>query len=83
MNADKIYESVRDRYTAVASGTDPGYSHSVAKSFGYTEEELASIPKDANLGLSCGNPTAITSLREVQQKASPPARLCIILMLRT
>ena len=66
MNAEKIYESVRDRYTAAARAVDTGYSHSVAKSFGYTEEELASIPKDSNLGLSCGNPTAIASLREVQ-----------------
>ncbi|KAI0406724.1 arsenite methyltransferase [Xylaria palmicola] len=64
MNVEKIYESVRHRYTAAARGADPDYSHSVAKSFGYTEEELASIPKDANLGLSCGNPTAIASLRE-------------------
>ncbi|KXJ84768.1 ubiE/COQ5 methyltransferase [Microdochium bolleyi] len=64
MNADKIYGSVQDRYTAAARGVDQGYSHSVAKSFGYTEEELANIPKAANLGLSCGNPTAIASLRE-------------------
>ncbi|KAK2038783.1 arsenite methyltransferase [Colletotrichum somersetense] len=64
MNADKIYESVHDRYTAAARGVDQGYGRSVAKSFGYTEEELANIPKDANLGLSCGNPTAIASLQE-------------------
>ena len=71
MNADKIYESVLDRYTAAARGADPSYSHSVAKSFGYTEEELASVPQDANLGLSCGNPTAIASLREVQDRFHP------------
>jgi arsenite methyltransferase len=65
MDANKIYEAVQDRYTTAARGADPDYSQSVAKSFGYTEEELASIPKDANLGLSCGNPTAIASLREV------------------
>jgi len=67
MNAEKIYESVRDRYTAAAHDTNPDYGHSVAKAFGYTEEELASIPKDANLGLSCGNPTAMASLREVNR----------------
>ena len=32
--------------------------------FGYTPEELASIPAEANMGLSCGNPTAFASLRE-------------------
>src|SRR5439155_18366252 len=30
---------------------------------GYTPEELASIPADANMGLSCGNPTAFADLR--------------------
>jgi SAM-dependent methyltransferase len=37
---------------------------SVAEAFGYTPEELASIPAEANMGLSCGNPTAIANLRE-------------------
>jgi arsenite methyltransferase len=36
----------------------------VAEAFGYTPEELASIPAEANMGLSCGNPTAFASLRE-------------------
>ena len=31
---------------------------------GYTEGELATIPEDANLGLGCGNPVAIASLKE-------------------
>jgi ubiquinone/menaquinone biosynthesis C-methylase UbiE len=35
----------------------------VAEAFGYSPEELASIPAEANLGLSCGNPTAIAHLR--------------------
>lgn len=30
---------------------------------GYTEEELAASPEGANLGLGCGNPTAIASLK--------------------
>jgi SAM-dependent methyltransferase len=30
----------------------------VAEAFGYTLEELTSIPAEANMGLSCGNPTA-------------------------
>ena len=35
----------------------------VAEAFGYTPEELASIPAEANMGLSCGNPTAFASLK--------------------
>jgi SAM-dependent methyltransferase len=36
----------------------------VARAFGYTPEELASLPTQANMGLSCGNPTAFASLKE-------------------
>jgi arsenite methyltransferase len=35
----------------------------VAEAFGYTADELGSIPAEANMGLSCGNPTAFASLR--------------------
>ena len=35
----------------------------LAKHIGYTREELAASPEAANMGLSCGNPTAIASLR--------------------
>ena len=35
----------------------------VAEAFGYSPEELASIPAEANMGLSCGNPTAFASLK--------------------
>jgi SAM-dependent methyltransferase len=35
----------------------------VAAAFGYTSEELTSIPAEANMGLSCGNPTAFASLK--------------------
>ena len=35
----------------------------VAEAFGYTPEQLASIPAEANMGLSCGNPTAFASLK--------------------
>jgi ubiquinone/menaquinone biosynthesis C-methylase UbiE len=30
---------------------------------GYSSEDLAGIPEDANLGLGCGNPTALASLK--------------------
>jgi len=35
----------------------------VAATVGYGSEELAGLPEGANMGLSCGNPTAIASLR--------------------
>lgn len=36
----------------------------LVKNIGYTDSELAAVPESANMGLSCGNPTAIASLRE-------------------
>jgi SAM-dependent methyltransferase len=35
----------------------------VAHAFGSSDAELAAIPAEANMGLSCGNPTAFASLR--------------------
>jgi arsenite methyltransferase len=35
----------------------------LVKSIGYSDAELASAPDAANMGLSCGNPTAIASLQ--------------------
>lgn len=62
-----IEEAVRTRYGAVAlsnlSSGDEGV-HAVAEAFGYSPDELASIPAEANMGLSCGNPTATAHLRE-------------------
>lgn len=62
-----IIESVRDKYGSVAdsglSSRDRGVK-AVAEAFGYTDQELTSIPAEANMGLSCGNPTAFASLKE-------------------
>ncbi len=35
----------------------------IARKIGYSEEELASAPTGANLGLGCGNPIALASIR--------------------
>jgi len=35
----------------------------LATNIGYTAEELSDLPAGANMGLSCGNPTAIASLQ--------------------
>jgi len=36
----------------------------ISRSIGYTEEELKAVPEGANLGLGCGNPVALASLKE-------------------
>ncbi|KAF2101216.1 ubiE/COQ5 methyltransferase [Rhizodiscina lignyota] len=64
MDAVQIYQNVQDHYGSASKSDNVEYGRTVAKSFGYSEEELASIPEEANLGLSCGNPLAIASLRE-------------------
>src|SRR5215469_12442461 len=63
---DSVSETVRAKYAAVAESrlnNEHAGVQAVAEAFGYTAEELASIPADANMGLSCGNPTATASLR--------------------
>jgi len=36
----------------------------ISKSVGYSDEEINIVPEGANLGLGCGNPVAIASLKE-------------------
>jgi ubiquinone/menaquinone biosynthesis C-methylase UbiE len=65
MSSD-IVEKVRSRYAAFADSglsTEHEGVRAVAEAFGYTPEELAAIPAEANMGLSCGNPTAFARLR--------------------
>jgi SAM-dependent methyltransferase len=65
--SNNIEQAVRSRYGSVAV-SDLSSEHegvrAVAEAFGYTAEELRSIPAKANMGLSCGNPTATAHLRE-------------------
>lgn len=61
-----IEEVVRDKYGAIAESSlssEHKGVHRIAEAFGYSAEELASIPAEANMGLSCGNPTATANLR--------------------
>ena len=63
---EELLESVRSKYGAVAeSGLSNEHAgvKAVAEAFGYSEAELTSIPAGANMGLSCGNPTAMASIR--------------------
>jgi arsenite methyltransferase len=64
--AEQVLESVKSKYGAVAESSlsnDHAGVQAVAEAFGYTAEELTSIPAEANMGLSCGNPTATAHLR--------------------
>ena len=64
--SETIVDQVRNKYAAAASSTlssNTAGVRAVAEAFGYSPEELAALPADANLGLSCGNPTATANLR--------------------
>jgi len=76
MRKEEIKEVVREGYAKIAKqgssccapvnsccgSTD--LAQNISKSIGYTEEELKAVPEGANLGLGCGNPVALASLRE-------------------
>ncbi|MGI4830833.1 MAG: arsenite methyltransferase [Janthinobacterium lividum] len=64
--SEQLLDSVKSKYGAVAESTlssDHAGVKAVAEAFGYSTEELTSIPAGANMGLSCGNPTATANLR--------------------
>lgn len=71
---DEKKQWVKDRYGAIAEnvGTSCCCSSSsccdtpstAAGDIGYKTEDLAGIPDGANLGLGCGNPLGIVSIRE-------------------
>src|SRR5688572_10595233 len=71
---DQIRATVRQAYGAVASqkqqagccggGTSCcGHTGSSSTRLGYTDDDLAAVPEGADLGLGCGNPQAIASLK--------------------
>ncbi len=62
-----LTELVKEKYGETArSGLSSanGDVSAVAQAFGYSAEELAAIPAEANMGLSCGNPLATAHLKE-------------------
>src|ERR1043165_7192372 len=64
--SQEIVKAVQSKYGSVAKSrlsTEHSGVRAVAEAFGYSPEELASIPSEANMGLSCGNPTATANLR--------------------
>jgi arsenite methyltransferase len=65
MKSETITNAVEEHYAAVARGEASCCSapaEDIARNIGYSEEELT-LAGDANLGLGCGNPLALTELR--------------------
>jgi len=65
--SENITDAVRKGYGAVAQqglSSDQEGIKSIANAFGYSDEELSSIPAESNMGLSCGNPVAMASISE-------------------
>ena len=70
--AEEVRDTVREGYARIAQGGGSccsdasccggGAPDDVAQAVGYTESDLSALPEGANMGLSCGNPTAIASL---------------------
>ena len=62
----RVKDVVREKYGQTAKSglsSDNTGVRAVAEAFGYSADELTSIPAEANMGLSCGNPTATANLR--------------------
>ena len=75
MEENEIKKVVREGYAKIAKeafsccsvtscceSTD--LAHEISRKIGYGERELKSVPEGSNLGLGCGNPVALASLRE-------------------
>ncbi len=77
MEEEEIKKAVREGYARVAKKgrsccepSEPSCCQSeadeetVSKAIGYTKEDLDSLPEGADLGLGCGNPVALASIKE-------------------
>lgn len=70
-----VRQAVREGYGQIAKGESPCCSPSccggstaeqqqeLVERIGYSAEELAGLPDGANMGLSCGNPSAVAGLK--------------------
>lgn len=70
--SEKIRETVRQGYTEISQGQSSGCCcgtsapQKLAEGIGYSREELELLPEGVNMGLSCGNPTALANLKQGQ-----------------
>jgi SAM-dependent methyltransferase len=76
MKTEDIKQAVREGYARIAQqessccapgsscGGNGSLAENISKQIGYSEEDMNAVPEGANLGLGCGNPVAIASLKE-------------------
>ena len=71
MNDEETRKAVREHYGEIAEGKRSccgpaeccSTPVSISREIGYSEAEMGAVPEGANLGLGCGNPVALASLR--------------------
>lgn len=75
MKDQELRKAVRERYASIATQDTSCCTYSAcscggeptevaSRNIGYSDKELTTVPEGVNLGLGCGNPTAIASLKE-------------------
>jgi len=73
MKEQELKEIVRKKYGSIArkggsccqsSCCGTAAPREISKKVGYTDAELTAVPPGSNLGLGCGNPTALASIKE-------------------
>ena len=76
MDTSTIKQSVVDSYGKLAAAqnslfsklfaccSSEGLAKEVGQNIGYSEEELNAVPDGSNLGVGCGNPSALAALEE-------------------
>ena len=72
MEDDEVKEFVKERYGKIAqenrsccaSACCPSSNADVSQEIGYSKSDLQNIPQESILGLGCGNPVALASLKE-------------------
>ena len=77
MDTNSVKESVVEGYGKLAKSTKSGLfsklftccdptenANKVGEVIGYTKEELSSVPENSNLGVGCGNPSALASIKK-------------------
>ncbi|MBN1298231.1 MAG: arsenite methyltransferase [Actinobacteria bacterium] len=77
MRKQDIKKVVRENYAKVANSSScccgpgsvsycgqPGAEKEISSAIGYSGKDMEKVPEGSNLGLGCGNPIALTSIKE-------------------
>ena len=82
MKDQELKNAVKENYSRVAKNASCCSSgccgsakpQSISKKVGYTDEQIMAVPAGSNLGLGCGNPVALASLKEGRDDPEPWVR---------